>query len=74
MHEQLAAEVQYRIVAYAGRSGHNRLSKDRVDFGGLGCPKIFHEIEDTLAFEYMNQATTIIDQLHREALLSTLSK
>ncbi|MCU7914179.1 MAG: hypothetical protein KZQ63_20895 [Candidatus Thiodiazotropha sp. (ex Lucinoma aequizonata)] len=27
MHEQLAVEVQYGIVAYAGRLGHNRLSK-----------------------------------------------
>ncbi|MCU7899018.1 MAG: IS30 family transposase [Candidatus Thiodiazotropha sp. (ex Lucinoma aequizonata)] len=29
------------------RTDFNKVS-DRVDFGGLGCPKIFHEIEDTL--------------------------
>ncbi|MCU7880385.1 MAG: hypothetical protein KZQ60_07495 [Candidatus Thiodiazotropha sp. (ex Lucinoma aequizonata)] len=45
MHEQLAVEVEYGIVTYAGRSA----VKDRVDFCGLGCPKIFYEIEDTLA-------------------------
>ncbi|MCU7880837.1 MAG: hypothetical protein KZQ60_10095 [Candidatus Thiodiazotropha sp. (ex Lucinoma aequizonata)] len=48
MHEQLALEVQYGIVTYAGRSGQNRLSKIESIFGGLGCPEIFHEIEDTL--------------------------
>ncbi|MCU7879226.1 MAG: helicase C-terminal domain-containing protein [Candidatus Thiodiazotropha sp. (ex Lucinoma aequizonata)] len=41
--------------------------KYRVDFGGLGCPKIFHEIEDTLVGQGRDEesADTVVSQAQK---------
>ncbi|MCU7913404.1 MAG: hypothetical protein KZQ63_16300 [Candidatus Thiodiazotropha sp. (ex Lucinoma aequizonata)] len=48
MHEQLAVEVQYGIVTYTGRSGHNRLSKIESILVDWDVPKSFRRSKTRL--------------------------
>ncbi|MCU7913245.1 MAG: hypothetical protein KZQ63_15355 [Candidatus Thiodiazotropha sp. (ex Lucinoma aequizonata)] len=58
MHEQLAVEVQYGIMTYAGRSWHNRLSKIESILVGWDVPKSFTRSKTRLLGGYLTVAVS----------------
>ncbi|MCU7880103.1 MAG: hypothetical protein KZQ60_05795 [Candidatus Thiodiazotropha sp. (ex Lucinoma aequizonata)] len=52
MHEQLAVEVQYGIVTYVGRLGHNRLLKIESILVDWDVPKSFMRSKTRLSLQF----------------------
>ncbi|MCU7881622.1 MAG: hypothetical protein KZQ60_14615 [Candidatus Thiodiazotropha sp. (ex Lucinoma aequizonata)] len=64
MHEQLAVEVQYGIMTYAGRSGHNRLSKIESILVDWNVPKSFARSKTRLYMKKVSYITHFGCQRH----------